>query len=139
MSTFGLTGLLRLRGLREDEAAAALAAAEREAAAADERARSSAERLSASTLPSAVDTATFLAAAASRLSLSSLLTEDTDRLGVARAVAAGRREEWSRARQDERAVERLQEHHEERERAADLRTEQVALDEIAARRRGEGQ
>lgn len=134
MSTFTLAGLLRLRGLREDEAAAALAAAERAATAAAERARRTAQRLSGMDLPSSVDAATFLAAAASRLSLSSLLTEDTDRLDVARATAVQRRVEWSRTRQEERAVELLEEHHEERERADDLRAEQMVLDEVAGRR-----
>ncbi|HEY0118547.1 MAG TPA: flagellar export protein FliJ [Cellulomonas sp.] len=138
MSRFTLAGLLRLRGLREDEAAAALGAAERAAAAADMRARHTAERLSGTDLPSAVDGATFLAAAAGRLSLSWLLIEDTDRVHVARAVAVERRTEWSRTRQEERAVERLEEHHEERERAQDLRAEQVVLDEVAGRRKQEG-
>ncbi len=137
MNVFGLTGLLRLRGLREDEAAAALGAAERDVAAAGDRARRTAERLAGSTLPGSVDGATFLAAAASRLSLSSLLVEDTDRLQEARAAAAERREDWSHARQDERAVERLREHHEEREHAAELRAEQAVLDEVAGRRRKE--
>ncbi len=134
MSTFTLAGLLRLRGLREDEAAAALAVAERAATAAAERARRTAQRLSGMDLAGSVDASTFLAAAASRLSLSSLLTEDTDRLDVARATAVQRRVEWSRTRQEERAVELLEEHHEERERADDLRAEQMVLDEVAGRR-----
>lgn len=134
MSRFTLGGLLRLRGLREDQAAAALGEAERQAVAADERARRTAERLSSADLPSAVDGATFLAAAASRLSLSSLLTEDTERLTAAQVVATDRRAEWSHARQAERTVERLAEHHEERERLADLRAEQLVLDEVAGRR-----
>jgi flagellar FliJ protein len=137
MSPFGLAGLLRLRGLREDEAAAALGAAERDVAAAQARARAAAERLSGATFPDCVDGTTFLAAAASRLSLSALLVEDTDRVRDAAAVAADRRVEWSRARQDERAVELLEEHHVERERAEDQRAEQVVLDEVAGRRREE--
>ena len=134
MSRFTLAGLLRLRGLQEDQAAAALGAAERESRAAEDRARRTADRLSGMQLPTEVDGATWLAAAASRLSLSSLLTEDTDRLSVARSAALERRTEWSHARQDERSVELLEEHHEERERAADLRTEQLVLDEVAGRR-----
>lgn len=137
MSRFTLAGLLRLRGLQEDQAAAALGAAERQAAAARERARHTAERLSGADLPSAVDGATFLAATASRLSLSSLLTEETEQERVARSVALERRDAWSRARQGERAVELLEEHHEERDRAEDLRVEQLVLDEVAGRRKGE--
>jgi flagellar FliJ protein len=134
MSKFTLGGLLRVRGLQEDQAAAALGEAERAVAAADERARRTAERLSGCDLPSSVDGTTFLAAAASRLSLSSLLTEDTGQLVAARTVADERRVEWSHARQAERTVERLAEHHEERERLADLRAEQIVLDEVAGRR-----
>ena len=134
MSKFTLGGLLRVRGLQEDQAAAALGEAERAVAAADERARRTAERLSGCDLPSSVDGTTFLAAAASRLSLSSLLTEDTGQLVAVRTVADERRVEWSHARQAERTVERLAEHHEERERLADLRAEQIVLDEVAGRR-----
>ena len=137
MNVFGLGGMLRLRALREDEAAVALGAAERDVARARDRARTTAERLAGSTLPGSADGATFLAAAASRLSLSSLLVEDTDRLREARGVAAERREHWSHARQDERAVELLEEHHEERVRVEELRAEQVVLDEVAGRRREE--
>ena len=133
MSKFSLGGLLRLRGLQEDQAAAALGEEERQVAAADERARRMAERLSGVDLPSQVDGTTFLAAAASRLSLSSLLTEETERLVEARSVATERRADWSHARQAERTVERLAEHHEERERQADLRAEQLVLDEVAGR------
>ena len=137
MNRFGLAGLLRLRSLREDEAAAVLGAAERDVADARDRARDTAERLSGAMLTGSVDSATFLAAAASRLSLSSLLVEDTQRLADARSVAAERRDAWSHARQEERAVELLEEHHEERERAAELRAEQLVLDEVAGRRHEE--
>lgn len=137
MSKFTLAGLLRLRGVQEDQAAAALGAAERQAQAADDRARRTAQRLSGSDLPSAVDGATFLAAAASRLSLSSLLTEETEKACVARSVALEKRADWSHARQAERAVELLEEHHEEWERVEDLRVEQLVLDEVAGRRTGE--
>ena len=136
MSRFALAGLLRLRGLREDQAAGALGAAERAAADAQERARVAADRLAGTDLPGAVDGVAFLAAAASRLTLSSLLTQETERLDAARTAAAVRRDEWSRARQEERAVERLAEHHEERVRAAELRAEQGVLDEVAGRSTG---
>ena len=137
MNRFGLAGLLRLRSLREDQAAAVLGAAERDVADARDRARDTDERLSGAMLTGSVDSATFLAAAASRLSLSSLLVEDTQRLADARSVAAERRDAWSHARQEERAVELLEEHHEERERAAELRAEQLVLDEVAGRRHEE--
>lgn len=137
MSGFTLAGLLRLRGLQEDQAVAALAAAERESRAAEDRARRTADRLSGLQLPTEVDAATWLAAAAGRLSLSALLTENAEQLSVARSAALERRTEWSRARQAERSVELLEEHHEDRERVDDLRAEQLVLDEVAGRRNQE--
>lgn len=133
MSTFALSGLLRLRQVAEDRAAAELGAAERDRAHADERVRARAERLADSQLPHTADGATWLAAAASRLSLGALLGEDADDALAARALAERRLAEWTRARQAERAVELLQEHHDEREHAAELRAEQIVLDEIAGR------
>lgn len=132
MSTFSLAGLLRLRALHEDRAAAELGAAERRRAEAEDRARRTAERLSGMTLPSGVAGPEWLASAASRLSLGALLVEDTDQLVVARGAALARRAEWTRTRQDERAVELLAEHHQERERAEELRIEQREIDEIAS-------
>jgi flagellar FliJ protein len=139
MSKFTLAGLLRLRGMEEDRAAVALGVAAREQAAAEERVRQTADRLAAAELPSAVDGRTWLAAAASRLTLGALLTEDGERATTAQEEALARRAEWTQARQAERAVERLEEHHEERERAEDLRAEQRVLDEAAARGAGESQ
>ena len=132
-----MAGLLRLRALREDHAAAELAAAERRRAEAADRARKTAEMLSGSQLPSGVASTEWLASAASRLSLGALLDEDDALLVVAHDATLARRAEWSRARQDERAVELLAEHHEGRELAEELRTEQREIDEIASGRAAE--
>lgn len=133
MSSFTLAGLLRLRALHEDRAAAELGAAERRRAAAEDRVRRTTDRLSGMTLPSGVTGPEWLACAASRLSLGALLLEDTDQLVVAHGAALARRAEWTRTRQDERAVELLAEHHEELERAEELRLEQRDIDEVASR------
>lgn len=134
MSRFTLAGLLRLRQVQEDRAAADLGAAERDRGAAVERAQQTADRLAASHLPSGVDSTTWLAAAASRLSLEALLDEDAARVVTTTDVAVARRADWTRARQAERTVERLEEHHEARELAAELSAEQRVLDEVAGRR-----
>ncbi len=134
MSGFTLAGLLRLRQVQEDRAAAELGHAERERIRSQERARTTSDRLAASYVPFEADDRTWLAAAASRLTLGALLEEDEQQLAAAAERADERRAEWTLARRAERSVERLEEHHEERERAAELRSEQQALDEIAGRK-----
>lgn len=133
MSGFTLAGLLRLRQVQEDRAAAELGHAERERVRREERARATGDRLAASHLPLEADESSWLAAVASRLTLHALLDEDTQQAAAAQGAAAASRAQWTAARQAERSVERLEEHHETRERAAELKSEQQALDEIAGR------
>lgn len=133
MSGFTLAGLLRLRQVQEDRAAAELGYAERERARREERVAATGERLAASHLPPEAEASSFLAATASRLTLHALLDEETQEAAAAARVATTRRAEWTSARRAERSVERLEEHHEARERAAELRSEQQALDEVAGR------
>lgn len=136
MSVFGLGGLLRVRAFREESAAAELGAAERTRRARRARADDTLQRLAATGEPS--DDLAWRATIASRVALSSLLTEHSLDAAAADAVADERRAAWSAARRDLRAVERLAEHHEERERLAENRAEQHVLDEAAARLRGGG-
>ena len=136
MSVFGLGGLLRVRAFREETAAAELGAAERRRRERRALADDTLQRLAATGEP--VDQAVWRATMASRLSLSSLLTERSLDAADADRAADDRRTAWSAARRDLRAVERLAEHHEERERLAEGRAEQRVLDEAAARRRTDG-
>lgn len=136
MSVFGLGGLLRVRTFREETAAAELGQAERRRRERRAAADDTLQRLAATGEP--VDQVLFHATIASRLALSSLLAERSAEAAEADRVADERRDAWSAARRDLRAVERLAEHHEERERLAEGRAEQHVLDEAAARRRTDG-
>ena len=136
MSIFGLAGLLRVRTFREETAAAELGAAERPRRARRAPADDTLQRLAATGDP--VDQAVWRATMASRVALSSLLIERSLDAAAADRAADERRAAWSAARRDLRAVEKLAEHHEERERLAEGRAEQLVLDEAASRRRTDG-
>lgn len=134
--SFPLAGLLRVRALAEERAAAELAAARRAERAAAERARETRERLTGSTLPDVADGLAFRASVASRASLVALLEEQGDQVVAAQAHSDERTDVWVAARRDARAVERLEERHDATVRAEELHAEQVVLDEVAGRRAG---
>jgi len=135
---FPLAGLLRLRTLTEDRAASELALARRDQSRAEQRARDTLDRLSGATLPRGGDTLAWQAAIASRAALGSLLIERKFDVAVAETVTDGCHETWSEARQQVRALERLEERHEETVRLEENRAEQKVLDEMAGRRASEG-
>lgn len=130
---FPLAGLLRVRALAEDTAAAELAAARQAERQARERARTTAQMLGATLLPADADLSAWQASVAARVALSSLLTDDDAAVRVAEEESGRRQEDWTAARIRTRAVERLRDRHDENERLADERTEQNVLDELAAR------
>ncbi|QHT58110.1 flagellar export protein FliJ [Cellulomonas sp. H30R-01] len=132
--SFPLAGLLRVRALAEERAAAELAAARRAERAAAERARETRERLSGSTLPDVADGLAFRASVASRASLVALLEEQGEQVVAAQTHTEERTDVWAAARRDARAVERLEERHDATVRADELHAEQVVLDEVAGRR-----
>ncbi len=136
---FPLAGLLRLRHAEQDRAAAALAAAnDRVRDAADARIAARRNLADAEDAQPIRDAATLSAVAAARASTRGMLealdaVETTRRAEAAEAQAA-----YSAARRAALGLEKLEGHHDREQAAADLRTEQDALDEIAARRRTEG-
>lgn len=130
---FPLAGLLRVRAMAEDTAAAELAAARHLERAARERARATAELLGTSRPPAEADLAAWQAAVAARVALSSLLTQDRSAAADAEVEVGRRQEDWTAARIRTRAVERLRDKHETAERVEEERAEQVVLDEVAAR------
>ncbi|NUU15883.1 flagellar export protein FliJ [Cellulomonas humilata] len=131
---FPLAGLLRLRALAEDQAASELALARREQASAERRARETAERLSGSTMPAVGDRLAWHAAVAGRAALGALLVERRTEVVHAEAATDDREQTWTDARQRVRALERLEERHDDAERAEEARAEQKVLDEVAGRR-----
>lgn len=130
---FPLAGLLRVRAMAEDTAAAELASARREERVARDRATRTAEMLGSSRPPGEADIAAWQAAIAARVALSSLLSEDLAAVDRAEQQVGRRQSEWTAARVRTRAVDRLRERHEEGERVQQEHAEQVALDEVAAR------
>jgi flagellar FliJ protein len=131
---FGLAGLLRVRGIQEDRAAASLADAHRLERAAHQRAARTAELLGSTVPPDSVEPATWYAAISARLAMSALLVEQTGVEQAAEQATATATEEWTAARRRTRSVERLAERHERAARQAEDRAEQLVLDEVASRR-----
>lgn len=135
MSGFRLGGLLRLRRLEEERAAATLARANAERAAARERRSHAATELSAASFDDG-DAASFQAAVAGRASLMGLLEESTLLLAVAAEHADEVQRDWTERRTDVRTLEKLEERHDAAEVAKEGRAEQLLADEVALRRLG---
>lgn len=137
--SFPLAGLLRLRHTEQDRAAATLAAANdrvREAADARVAARRTLEE-SGTAMP-IEDAATLSAVAAARAATRGMLRELDVVAEQHRSDAARAQDAYNAARRSALGLEKLEEQHTARETAEELRTEQAALDEIAARTRPEG-
>lgn len=132
MSAFRLGGLLRLRRLEEERAAAELARANAERQAARERRARAGVELSAAMFEDG-DEASFNAAVAGRASLMGMVEESNlwlavtdDRAGVAKAY-------WSGRRTEVRALEKLEERHDAAVLVEEGRAEQLLADEVALR------
>lgn len=134
---FALAGLLRLRHAEQDQAAAVLADANvRVRQAAD--ARMAAHRTLQDSPTTVEDAATLSAVAAARAATRGML-EELDAVTRTRRADADRAQGvYNAARRSALGLEKLEEQHGVRVAAEDLRTEQTALDEIAARRRTDG-
>ncbi|RMI02084.1 flagellar export protein FliJ [Cellulomonas triticagri] len=130
---FRLAGLLRLRSLAEEQAAAQLADRTRTRDAAAARSRATEQALSGAAFPTTMDATAMRAVVASRMALSSLLVDHRARVEVAQDAVTTAEGEWADARTRTRTLEKLQDKHETAVRAEEQRAEQVVLDEIAGR------
>ncbi|WIB79149.1 flagellar export protein FliJ [Curtobacterium sp. MCPF17_002] len=136
---FPLAGLLRLRHAEQDRAAAALATAnERVRDAADARIAARRSLADADGAQPIQDAATLSAVAAARAATRGMLEELDAVVRSRRSDADQAQDEYNGARRSALGLEKLEVQHVEQQTAEDLRTEQNALDEIAARRRAEG-
>ncbi|MBT2501017.1 flagellar export protein FliJ [Curtobacterium sp. ISL-83] len=136
---FPLAGLLRLRTLEQDRAAVTLASAnDRVRVAADARVTARRTLAEAEDAQPIQDAATLSAVAAARAATRGMLEELDAVVLSRRAEAAAAQAEYTTARRAALGLEKLEAKHVTLQTAADLRTEQNALDEIAARRRAEG-
>lgn len=130
---FALAGLLRLRTLQEEQAAAELARANADLRAAERRREQTAQMLAGTSLPVHADSLTWRASIASRAALSALTVEATAMVEAGRHHADEASDGWSAARRAARALEILRERHDVEVRAAEQAAEQLVLDEAAAR------
>lgn len=130
---FPLAGLLRLRTMTEDRAAAELAGAHARHDHAQARAMQTEALLRGVSVPESVDLTSWRAVAVSRIALGALLVEHEDDVRRALGEVDVRTQAWSHARRETRALERLAERHEETVRLEENRAEQLVLDEVASR------
>ena len=131
---FPLAGLLRLRRLQEDEAASALAAANRTAALHAGRQQAARHELDA-TSSEATGATALLAVAAARASARSMLATLDALTAEHNAAAAQAHESYLQARLQASGMEKLEARHHAAARGEVLRAEQIGLDELAGRGR----
>lgn len=129
--TFPLAGLLGLRRLEEDQAAAALSAANSRAGAVQAR-RDAALRDLDSSSSDAADATALRMAAFARATSRSMLSDLAALSALAETETARAQEDFQAARARTVGLEKLEGKHTAAALAEDLRTEQVALDEIAS-------
>ncbi|QOD05759.1 hypothetical protein [Pseudarthrobacter sp. BIM B-2242] len=129
--TFSLAGLLRLRGIEQDQAASNLSRANARSQAI--HARKSAARLELQDSPSDVSSAKALhMAAIARASSRSMLNDLLALEAIQNEETAAAQAAFTEARTRTAGLEKLETKHNARVAAADLSAEQTALDEISA-------
>ncbi|MEH0109332.1 flagellar export protein FliJ [Tersicoccus sp. MR15.9] len=134
---FRLAGLLRLRRLNEDAAAARWGSAAAEHRAARSRRDDLYGRaVAGDTTPDSV--ASLRAIAAARSSTVALLAELDAATMTAEQAERDLRDAWTAARTATAGLEKLEERHDERTAHAELAADQAALDELAVTRHGRG-
>lgn len=135
MSAFRLSGLLRLRRMQEDQAAAELARTTIRRQRASLRAERAREQLSGHDLSSfGGDPNAFRAGVAARAALSAAVFDTQAAAESAREQEADATGRWSQARTRSKTIDKLEQKHLVIERAAAGHKEQVALDELATQR-----
>jgi len=133
VSTFRLLGLLRLRKLQEDQAAASLAQARRGVRDTATRMAVAHARLASSDAAAATSEELF-AIAATRSSATIMLAGLAELERRQELEVEERAAEHAAAVRASRSIEKLEERHARTEAAAELHAEQRVLDELALRR-----
>ncbi len=145
---FTLAGLMRVRELQEERAAADLALANQDRLEAKERRMAIRQTLTEQEFPEVANAdvfdrhthevevyaPTWRAIVAARASVTAMLGESTQALHVATEVADAATDEWARAKMRAAMIEKLRVRHDREVEAVELREEQIALDESALRR-----
>ena len=128
---FSLAGLLRLRQIQQDQAATGLAGARSRSSSVRAREASARRSLAEGDAPIS-SSASLRAVAAARSSSHSMLTDLQNLSRMAETEEATAREEFIAARTRSVGLEKLQARHDAEVHTADLRAEQLTLDEIAS-------
>jgi flagellar FliJ protein len=131
---FRLAGLLRLRSIAEEQAAARLAGASGIRDAAVARRKATEAMLGDAEFPVDMDVLGMRAVVASRMALSALLVDQRARVSITQDAVDAADAEWSAARTRTRTLEKLEEKHDVAVRLEEQRAEQIVLDEVAGRR-----
>ena len=134
---FRLAGLLRLRRLEEERAAAALATANAETRAAATEREELVALMSGTTFAPHADENQWRAMVAARSSINGLVGEASVALAVAERRGVLATEDWSAARSRLAMVDKLAARHAAMVAAEEEKAEQLVLDEAAARRRAQ--
>ncbi|WP_298462459.1 flagellar export protein FliJ [uncultured Cellulomonas sp.] len=130
---FRLAGLLRLRTLQEEQAAAALAAAHAGLQRADAARRATLAGLAGHAMPATGDAGAWRVATTGRAALTHLLADAAIAVDQAGERVTEHTADWSAARSRTVGLEKLHDQHRTAVLAEDARAEQHALDEVAAR------
>jgi flagellar FliJ protein len=130
---FRLAGLLRLRELQEDQAAAQLAAYHAALRAAEQHRRDLMTSLVGHTLPAHAEARDWRLSLTGRAALSHLVADAAVAVADAGYRVGQDTAGWSAARGRSVGLEKLRDKHREALAVEDGRTEQLALDEIASR------
>ena len=130
---FRLAGLLRLRELQEEQAAAQLAASNASLQRAHRYREATLTALTGHTLPAAADPHAWRAAVAGRAVLRDRLADAGADVAQAAELVVADTASWAAARSRSVGLEKLHDKHRALVGAEDARAEQHALDEVAAR------
>jgi len=137
--SFRLAGLLRLRALQEEQAAAALALANADAGRAGEHHQETRNVMAGTVFPDHGNENTWRAAVADRAAMASLVGDAAIAVQVATRRSELAAAEWTAARTSVATLDKLEDRHDAVVRAEDERTEQLVLDEAASRLHKEDQ
>ena len=130
---FRLDGLLRLRTLQEDQAAAVLAVSNAALRDAEDRRQATLATLAGHRLPMTADAAGWRTSVVTRSALTHLLGDAAIEVRDAGERVGADTVAWSAARSRSVGLEKLQDKHRTAVHTEDARVEQLALDEVASR------
>jgi flagellar FliJ protein len=134
MSRFRLAGLLRVRGVQEEQARRDLGAAQVRLHRAGDQLRDRQQSLSSAGGPPSGSASVFLAGVAARTSMAAAVSQAAALREASEGELTYARDQWLHARMRARAVERLAERHEAQQQVELGRADQAFNDDLAGAR-----